>query len=51
MKDWLLFSLFIVVGLGILFSGIVYMVKEKNDPGSEKFLFVLKRLNFKRFSP
>ena len=29
MKEWLLFGLFLIVGLGMLISGIGYMNKEK----------------------
>lgn len=36
MKSWLLFILFLIAGLGMLFAGIVYLHKEKNDPESVK---------------
>lgn len=36
MKEWLLFGLFLIVGLGMLIAGIFYMRKEKNDPESVK---------------
>lgn len=41
MKDWLLFILFIIVGLGMLGAGLVYMRKEKNDPESVKIYGVI----------
>lgn len=31
MKAWILFALFIIVGLGMFITGIIYMKKEKND--------------------
>ncbi|APM40010.1 hypothetical protein [Clostridium kluyveri] len=31
MKAWILFGLFIIVGLGMFIAGIIYMKKEKND--------------------
>jgi len=31
MKAWILFGLFVIVGLGMLIAGIMYMKKEKND--------------------
>lgn len=34
MKELLLFILFLVVGAGMLIAGIMYMIKEKNDPES-----------------
>ena len=36
MKEWLLFTLYLIVGLGMLVAGIIYMRKEKNDPESVK---------------
>lgn len=41
MKEWLLFALFLIVGLGMLLSGIVYMVKEKDDAESVKLYRVV----------
>jgi len=34
MKEWLLFALFLIVGVGMLIAGVVYMRKEKDDPDS-----------------
>ncbi|MFL0194894.1 hypothetical protein ACJDU8_04795 [Clostridium sp. WILCCON 0269] len=31
MKAWILFGLFVIVGLGMFIAGIIYMKKEKND--------------------
>ncbi len=36
MKEWILFALFMIVGLGMLISGIIYMQKEKDDMESVK---------------
>lgn len=36
MKEWLLFALLLIVGLGMLIAGIIYMRKEKDDPESVK---------------
>ncbi len=36
MKDWILFVLFLFVGLGMFFSGIFYMRKEKDTVASVK---------------
>ncbi|MDF2801365.1 MAG: hypothetical protein K0S61_1268 [Anaerocolumna sp.] len=36
MKDWILFVLFLFVGLVMLFSGIFYMRKEKDNTESVK---------------
>ena len=36
MKEWLSFGLFMVVGIGMLISGIVYIGKEKTDLESVK---------------
>lgn len=41
MSGWLLFVLFLVVGLGMLVSGIVYLCKEKDDPDSVKIYRVI----------
>ncbi|HWQ74023.1 MAG TPA: hypothetical protein VN441_01795 [Syntrophomonas sp.] len=41
MKEWLLFGLFLFVGLGMLITGIVYWCKEKNDPESVKIYRVV----------
>jgi putative Mn2+ efflux pump MntP len=41
MKEWLLFALFLIVGLGMLFAGLAYMRKEKNDPDSVKIYRVI----------
>lgn len=41
MKEWLLFGLFLFVGLGMLIAGIVYWCKEKNDPESVKIYRVV----------
>ena len=37
MNAWLLFALFLVIGLGMLIVGLYYMRKEKKDPDSVKF--------------
>lgn len=44
MKEWLLFALFLLVGLGMLIAGIVYMRKEKGDPESVKIYRVVSIL-------
>ncbi|WP_368488189.1 hypothetical protein [Clostridium sp. BJN0013] len=31
MKAWILFGLFIIVGVGMFIAGIIYMKKEKTD--------------------
>ncbi len=36
MKEWLSFGLFVVVGIGMLISGLVFMGKEKADLESVK---------------
>ena len=36
MSGWILFALFLVVGIGMLLAGIVYMNREKSDPESVK---------------
>ena len=36
MKEWLLFALFLIVGVGTLIAGIIYKQKEKSDPESVK---------------
>ena len=36
MKEWIFFALFLIVGLGILTAGIIYMRKEKSDAESVK---------------
>jgi uncharacterized membrane protein len=41
MNGWLLFGLFLIVGLGMLVAGIVYMLKEKSDPESVKIYRVI----------
>ncbi|SHN70396.1 hypothetical protein [Desulfitobacterium chlororespirans] len=41
MSEWLFFILFILVGLGMLCNGILYMRKEKNDPESVKIYRVV----------
>ncbi|MEY8356076.1 hypothetical protein AALB39_22330 [Lachnospiraceae bacterium 54-53] len=41
MKEWLLLILFIIVGLGMLGAGIIYMHKEKNDSESVKIYRVV----------
>ena len=41
MKEWLLFSLFLIVGMGMLIAGILYMHKEKNDLDSVKIYRVV----------
>lgn len=41
MKEWIVFILFMLVGLGMLISGIVYMRKEKDDPESAKICRVM----------
>ena len=34
MNGWVLFALLLVVGLGMLISGVIYLRKEKDDPDS-----------------
>ncbi len=34
MKEWILFILFLIVGLGLFVSGIIYLQKEKDDAES-----------------
>ena len=41
MKEWLTFILFLAVGLMMLFSGIFYMRKEKNDEESVKIYKII----------
>lgn len=41
MKEWLLFGLFLIVGLGMLIAGIGYMRKEKHDAESVKIYRVV----------
>ncbi|MGC4018120.1 MAG: hypothetical protein QM793_02015 [Muricomes sp.] len=41
MKEWILFGLFLIVGLGMLISGIIYIVKEKHDLESVKIYRVV----------
>lgn len=36
MKEWLLFALFLIVGVGMFIAGIIYMRKEKDDAESVK---------------
>ncbi len=36
----MLFALFLIVGLGVLIAGIVYMVKEKGDPDPLALFFL-----------
>ncbi|GBG58463.1 hypothetical protein SPFL3102_02185 [Sporomusaceae bacterium FL31] len=36
MKEWLIFSIFLIAGLGMLIMGISNMIKEKNDAESVK---------------
>lgn len=36
MNGWLLFILFLIVGLGMLFGGMIYLRKEKADLESVK---------------
>ena len=44
MKEWLLFALFLVVGIGMLMAGIVYMRKEKSDLESVKIYRVVSSI-------
>ncbi len=41
MTGWLLFGLFLLVGLGMLVTGIFYMQKEKHDAESVKIYRVV----------
>ncbi|WP_169008174.1 hypothetical protein [Faecalispora jeddahensis] len=41
MKEWLLFILFMLVGLGMFGAGLVYRIKEKGDPESVKIYTVV----------
>ena len=36
MKEWVIFGLFLIVGVGMLIVGLFYMNKEKKDPESVK---------------
>ncbi|TWH47734.1 hypothetical protein [Sporomusa sp. KB1] len=36
MKEWIIFSVFSIVGLGMLITGISNMIKEKHDAESVK---------------
>lgn len=36
MKEWIIFSLFMIVGIGMLSAGVFYTRKEKEDPESVK---------------
>ncbi len=36
MKEWLIFFMFFIAGLGMLITGISNMIKEKNDAESVK---------------
>jgi len=44
MKEWLLVALFLVVGIGMLMAGIVYMRKEKSDLESVKIYRVVSSI-------
>lgn len=35
-KEWVIFGLFLIVGVGMLIAGLFYMNKEKKDPESVK---------------
>ena len=41
MKEWVLFALFLIVGMGMLISGLVSLRKEKGDPDSVKIYRVV----------
>ena len=41
MKEWLLFILFFLVGLGMFCTGLIYMYKEKNDLESIKIYGII----------
>lgn len=41
MKEWVLFVLFFLVGLGLLIAGIVYIRREKDDAESVKIYRVV----------
>lgn len=36
MKEWVIFGLFLIVGVGMLIAGLFYMNKEKKDLESVK---------------
>ncbi|MBA4699555.1 MAG: hypothetical protein H2212_08970 [Ruminococcus sp.] len=36
MKEWVIFGLFLIVGVGMLIAGLFYMNKEKKDSESVK---------------
>lgn len=36
MKEWVIFGLFLIVGVGMLIAELFYMNKEKKDPESVK---------------
>ncbi|MDF2871699.1 MAG: hypothetical protein K0R05_3274 [Anaerocolumna sp.] len=37
MKDWITFILFMFVGLALFISGIIYLLKEKDDIESVRY--------------
>ncbi len=41
MSGWLLFALFIIVGLGMFYAGAAKLRKEKEDPESVKIYGVI----------
>ncbi len=41
MKEWVLFALFAICGLGMLILGLVYMQQEKDDPESVKIFRIV----------
>lgn len=41
MEEWLIFILFILVGVGLLCKGLIYLYKEKNDPESIKIYGII----------
>ncbi len=41
MSGWLLFALFIIVGLGMFYAGAANLRKEKEDPESVKIYGVI----------
>lgn len=41
MKEWVIFGLFLIVGIGMLIAGLFYMNKEKKDSESVKIYRIM----------
>ena len=44
MTEWILFALFLIVGLGLLISGIFYLKKEKDDAESVRIYRIISAI-------